>query len=102
MKKRYNNEEKNKKKELKLNAFEKWWITYPKRKGKRVGKQEAKEQFVKLDFDQYEDLKKATENYSGEEFPKDACRFLKKDYWKDWIDIQKSTTTYTPRNTFKD
>ncbi|MCK5601541.1 DUF4373 domain-containing protein [Candidatus Pacearchaeota archaeon] len=76
-----------KEREFREKAFEKWWPTYPKRKGKRVGKQEAKEQFIKIDVSEYEDLKKATMNYSTEEYPKDACRFLKKDYWKDWINV---------------
>jgi hypothetical protein len=73
---------------IKEKAFEKWWSTYPKRNGKRVGKQEALEQFLKLDVSEYNDLKKATDNYSSEDYPKDACRFLKKDYWKDWINVQ--------------
>ena len=80
--------DKDKDKELvkvKDKAFEKWWPTYPMRKGKRVGKQEAKKEFLKLNVGQYDDIKKATENYSGEEYPKDACRFLKNEYWKDWI-----------------
>lgn len=90
-----------KEREFREKAFEVWWPTYPKRKGKRVGKQEAKEQFVKIIPDQYDDLNKATGNYSTEEYPKDACRFLKKDYWKDWINIdlpdnQKKTTDNYP------
>lgn len=95
------------KEELKDKAFEKWWPTYPMRNGKRVGKQDAKEKFLKLDFLDYDNLKKATDNYSSEELPKDASRFLKKDYWKDWIEKRqekdkKQSNEAQIRNTFKD
>ncbi len=72
--------------EIKNIAFEKWWETYPTRRGKKVGKRLAKIEFLKLDVSEYHELKKATVNYSGEKYPKDGGRFLEDNYWKDWIE----------------
>lgn len=68
-------------------AFERWWNTYPKRNGRRVGKKPSSVQFEKLDKSEWKDLKLATKNYQSEcnGLPKDADRFLKKDFWRDFI-----------------
>lgn len=67
--------------------FEQWWEIYPARKGVKAGKQGALDEFKKAiqsegDFQQ---LLKATERYKGVEFPRDGERFLKKNYWRDWL-----------------
>jgi len=69
-------------------AFEKWWITYPKRNGRRAGKHQAFINFKKIDKKEWKMLKVATDNYSVEceGLPKDAERFLKKDLWRDYIE----------------
>ena len=78
-------------------AFERWWKIYPKRNGRRVGKKNAALQFEKIPESEWQELKQATENYAKEcnGLPKDAERFLKKDFWKDFIKPSESTK---PRN----
>lgn len=84
----------NKKKERKdiekkdVTFFEKFWSKYPKRNGKKVGKNAALKVFnsLKLSDDDFNLLIQATENYNSCEFVRDAERFLKNEYWKDWID----------------
>lgn len=74
----------------KKEAFEKWWPTYPKINGRRVGKQSALTQFLKIPASQWKDLKEATENYAKEVEPgffKHAERFLKVGFWKDFCGI---------------
>lgn len=68
-------------------AFEKWWLTYPKRNGRRAGKAKSYRLFKKIKKDDWGDLKKSTENYSKEsgKYPKDPERFLKDDFWKEFI-----------------
>jgi hypothetical protein len=72
---------------------EKWWQAYPSRNGKKVGKRDALIYLksMKLQNGNRELLLKATENYSNskaalEGFVKDPIRFLKKDFWRDWIE----------------
>ena len=76
--------------------FERVWQAYPKRKGKKVGKKECWE-FVKekIKPTEWDDLLKATENYaksdeSVEGYARDPIRFLKKEYWRDWVDVELS------------
>jgi hypothetical protein len=71
------------------NAFEKWWLSYPKRNGRRIGKKDAKKKFLNLNRDQWNDLKTATTNYT--DYLKnsglsacDAKRFLN-ETWKEYI-----------------
>jgi hypothetical protein len=84
---------KNKKNNTYTEAFERWWSTYPKRNGRRVGKENAFREFKKIDTSLWSELKKATVNYSSEcnGLPKDAERFLKKDFWKDYINTAITT-----------
>lgn len=76
--------------ELFAKAFEKWWLTYPKRAGRRIGKKEAKKKFLKMNQSDWIDLKTATENYSlslteSGLSPSDAHRFLN-ETWKEYIE----------------
>jgi len=68
--------------------FETWWSSYPKRKGRKVGKGKAALLFNKIHSDKFEELKQATANYSKEcnGLPKDAERFLRNDFWKDYLE----------------
>lgn len=66
-------------------AFERWWNITPKRNGRRVGKKEASTLFRVIPISDYKDLNRATLNYSSNETIRDPCRFLKNDYWKDFI-----------------
>lgn len=71
-----------------------FWKNYPKRNGSLAGKKECLE-FIKkskLTDQDLLDLKKAVLNYRDSKqaidgYAKDPIRFLKKDYWRDWINI---------------
>lgn len=68
-------------------AFQEFWEAYPLRKGRKVGKQDAAKAFAKIKLTEHTDLMRAVGNYSSQELPKDACRFLAKDYWRDWLTV---------------
>lgn len=75
--------------DLKSKAFEKWWTTYPKRNGRRVGKKAALKEFTKISKSEWGELKKATINYTAYlescgTSPKDAERFLKGEAWREY------------------
>jgi hypothetical protein len=72
-------------------AFEKFWTEYPRRNGKRVGKQNTLKRFQSLSEDDWTTAIKAAVNYANSQvaknnYAKDPERFLKDDYWRDWID----------------
>ena len=82
----------------KKEAFERWFKIYPERRGRKVGKKEAEAAFLKIKKQDWQDLKTATANYSNEcnGLPKDADRFLRNDFWKDFL---KPTEPHkAPRN----
>lgn len=69
--------------------FEKFWILYPERNGRKVGKAKAYDYFKKING-RYDELIKAVENYASSPdvkkgYAKDPERFLKNKYWEDWI-----------------
>jgi hypothetical protein len=78
--------------------FEQFWEAYPKRfvagKWIKVGKSNAKKRFAVLirDEETFQLLMLATKNYSTlcNKLPKDAERFLKENYWKEYIPEQSS------------
>ena len=71
--------------------FQQFWSAYPKRNGRRVGKQQAITAFHKLSEPDRELSVRAATNYAGSQqahdgFAKDAERFLKADFWRDWLE----------------
>ena len=73
--------------------FERFWCAYPKRDGKRVGKASCKALYAKLSVEDREHCILAAANYARstmatEGFAKDPERFLKKDFWRDWLEPQ--------------
>ena len=79
------------KKTLKFD-FEAFWKLYPTRNGKKVGKQETLNLFIKsiATPEDYADLISAVKNYRICEqiengYAKDPIRFLKNNFWKDWL-----------------
>ena len=76
-------------------AFEKWWLKYPKRNGRKVGKENSYKLFDKINKTDWINLNTATENYIIEcnNLPKDPERFLKNDFWKDYIKPADNTGT---------
>jgi len=82
--------------------FEKFWSIYPSRNGRKVTKKESL-QFFKDNFKNEEGINlllRATENYSKSDdaqrgFAKDPIRFLKKDFWRDWIEKEVQDDPYS-------
>ena len=74
-----------------IEQFKRFWKIYPSRNGRKVTKKESL-LFFKDNFKTEEEINlllKATQNYSAmtkEGFARDAIRFLKKDFWRDWIE----------------
>jgi len=69
--------------------FEMFWKKYPKRGGRRVGKAAALRLWMKLKPEEQCEAFAAMERYAEGEtakngFARDAERFLKAGYWKDW------------------
>jgi hypothetical protein len=78
-----------------MHTCETFWTAYPKRHGKKVGKKECFD-FIKYSIEStdYDKLIAAAGNYAKSEdvkkgFAKDPIRFLRKDFWKDWIEPPK-------------
>ena len=76
-------------------SFTEFWDIYPKRNGKKIGKASAKEKFFKLKNSDLANIIIAVTNYSRSKqvldgYAKDAERFLKKDFWKDWMEGEES------------
>jgi hypothetical protein len=83
-------------------AFEIFWEAYPKRDGKKLGKQATKEKFLKLSPEDVESILVAVKNYTGSKtaldgYAKDPERFLKKDFWKDWIEVADYNNPNEPK-----
>ncbi|MCX5804304.1 MAG: replication protein [Proteobacteria bacterium] len=77
-----------------LELFENFWKKYPARNGKVVGKLECLKYLKSLKFIEWEPLLKAVDNYSQSEkikegYTRDPINFLKKDYWRDWLEAEQ-------------
>lgn len=71
--------------------FEMFWKKYPKRGGRKVGKAAALKLWMKLKPEERYEAFEAMQKYSQSEaaktgYARDAERFLKADYWKDWAE----------------
>ena len=73
---------------------EQFWTNYPQRDGVKAGKKIAKDFFIETIKDDDIPLTlKAIVNYSNsktviDNYAKDAIRFLKNEFWKDWVDVK--------------
>lgn len=70
-------------------AFEEFWLAYPANdKGRKRGKRATCALWRKVPVDDRADLLKAAQNYAKEQldFIRDPERFLKQDWWRDWIE----------------
>ncbi len=71
------------------NDFEAFWSEYPKNaSGRKVGKKTTFAHWKRIHASDRELLLQATRNYAAEqkEFIRDPERFLKADWWRDWIE----------------
>ncbi len=74
--------------------FEKFWEAYPLRNGHKVGKQKTYKLFASLLNGDRELIIQAAQNYAKSKLAKDGYakdpeRFLKDDYWRDWLEVKK-------------
>lgn len=79
--------------------FDEFWKAYPRRNGRPlVGKAQCKQVVDAMDDSDQELLLTACKHYAkacrprAGEFvpdPRDPIRFLKKDWWRDWLDMPK-------------
>ena len=82
--------------ESKKTQFDGFWNIYPDRNGKKLYKAEAEEFFLKKIKDEdIPEVLQAARNYAVSQNVtdgigiKDAIRFLKKNYWREWITPEK-------------
>jgi len=73
-----------------LKDFDEFWKEYPRRNGVRVGKVATLALFKRIPKADWAKVIIAAIHYSTskqatEGFVRDPERFLKKDYWRDWI-----------------
>jgi hypothetical protein len=68
--------------------FDEFWEIYPPRKGRKAGKRDTRPVFAKIDPKDIPLLLIATANYAAScgEFARDPIRFLKGDFWRDFIE----------------
>ena len=74
-----------------METFEYFWSIYPRRNGKKLGKAKAERMFMKMKPEEIDDVFVALANYNKSKqvhdgFACDAPRFLRKDYYMDWLD----------------
>lgn len=76
-------------------VFEQFWKAYPSRKGEKVGKETTYNLFKKIKSDEIPMLMKAVFKYANSDtvqrgFAKDPERFLKANFWRDWVPKETS------------
>ncbi len=87
-----------------LQGFEEFWKLYPSRRGKKLLKGEALRMFKKtLKSTSFCSIFQAVRNYGisktvTDGFAKDAVRFLKKDYWRDWLSPEEDKPLRSLKN----
>jgi len=82
-----------------LKDFDEFWLAYPRRHGVRVGRLATLALFRKIPEDDWTKVITAATNYSTSNqvidgYARDPERFLKKDYWRDWLDKPKAESKY--------
>lgn len=94
-----NEEVKNKRSIIMPPFFEDFWKVYPTRNGHKVGKAKTLKLFASLPDGDKELIVRAAANYAKSKtakdgYAKDPERFLKDDYWKDWIETKKEDSDF--------
>lgn len=82
--------------------FEAFWQRYPARDGKKRDKLKTRELLRKVPARDWDDLLTATGHYAASSeaarnYARDPCRFLQKEYWRDWM-TPDSPTKETSRD----
>ena len=74
--------------------FLEFWKLYPKRNGKKIGKAKTANLFQKLKAADKEQIFTAVKNYAASgQMAKDPERFIKDDYWRDWLEPAETENT---------
>ena len=82
--------------------FDEFWSVYPKRNGKKTGKQAAFKNFKKIGIPLLTKVIANAKNYGiNNDYPKDPERFLKNDLWKEW-DTPQSASPQPPQQNLYD
>lgn len=79
--------------------FEEWWPKFPKRAGRKIGKQDALRAWLRLKPAEMDACMVAVVHYakacdSGETIAQDAHRWLAKRRWEDWQEPAGGSTSY--------
>ena len=85
----------------KKETFEKFWNLYPKRNGKKLGKAICFDWWKKKSGNDCDNILTAVNNYANSEtsktgYARDPIRFLKADWWKEWIEPEAKKEYYDP------
>jgi len=82
-----------------LKYFDEFWQVYPRRNGVKVGKVATMALFRKIPKSDWTEVIVAARNYSVSQqaidgYVRDPERFLKKDYWRDWVEKPQAESKY--------
>ncbi len=75
-----------------MRSFDEFWKVYPSRNGRKLEKDESLKAFIKIRREEFENVVWAAKNYAESKDVqngigiRDPKRFLKNDYWKEWVD----------------
>ena len=75
-----------------MSSFDEFWKVYPSRNGRKLEKDESLKAFIKIRREEFENVVRAAKNYAESKDVqngigiRDPKRFLKNDYWKEWVD----------------
>ncbi len=83
--------------------FDLFWKNYPPRNGKQLGKTTCRRLFAKLSGSDQTAAIGAAANYAVSQrvrdgYAKDPERFLKADFWKDWLEPEVTNGRNTPHS----
>ena len=73
--------------------FDAFWNAYPKRNGRRVGRTKSWQLFRKIAVAEQPLVVQAAQEYARGHggYVRDPERFLKDDFWRDWLGSTEST-----------
>ena len=79
-----------------MSSFDEFWKVYPSRNGRKLEKDESLKAFLKIRREKLENVVRAAKNYAESKDVqngigiRDPKRFLKNDYWKEWVDAGRT------------
>ena len=78
-----------------MSSFDEFWKVYPSRNGRKLEKDESLKAFIRIRREEFENVVRAAKNYAESKDVqngigiRDPKRFLKNDYWKEWVDVRR-------------